>query len=38
MITLLTQPAGKLFEGDQVVAVLVQQGEGAVGQRVAVLV
>lgn len=33
-----TQPAGKLSEGNQVVAVLVQQGEGAAGQRVGVLV
>lgn len=33
-----TQPAGELSEGDQAVAVLVQQGEGAVGQRVGVLV
>lgn len=35
---LLTQPAGKLSEGDQAAAVLVKQGEGAVGQRVGVLV
>lgn len=37
-LPVLTQPAGELPEGDQVVAVLVQQGEGAVGQRVGVLV
>lgn len=34
----LTNPADKIFEGDQVVLVLVQQGEGPVGQRVVVLV
>ncbi len=33
-----TQPAGKLSKGDQVAAVLVQQGEGAVGHRICVLV
>lgn len=33
-----TQPAGKLSEGDQVVVVLVQQSECAVGHRVGVLV
>lgn len=34
----LTKPADKVLEGDQVVLVLVQQGEGTVGQRVVVLV
>ena len=33
-----TQPASELSEGDQAGVVLVQQGEGAVGQRVGVLV
>lgn len=32
-----TQPAGELLEGDQVVPVRGQQGEGAVGERVRVL-
>lgn len=38
VLPLPTQPAGKVSKGDQVVAVLVQEGEGAVGQRVGVLV
>lgn len=38
VLPLPTQPAGKVSKGDQVVAVLVQVGEGAVGQRVGVLV
>lgn len=32
-----TKPAGELAESDQTVAFLVQQGEGAVGQSVGVL-
>lgn len=37
-LSLPTQPASKLSEGDQVLAFLVQQREGAVRQRVSVLV
>lgn len=38
VLPLPTQPAGKVSKGDQVVTVLVEEGEGAVGQRVGVLV
>ena len=37
-MSVFTQPSSKLSEGDQVLAFLVQQREGAVRQRVSVLV
>lgn len=37
MFSAPTQPDGELLEGNQVITVLGQQGEGAVGQRVRVL-
>lgn len=36
-LPVLTQPAGEISKGHQVVVLLVQQGEGAVCQRVGVL-